>query len=517
MANHHLPALLVIMDGFGLAPQGADNAVAAASTPFIDSLYEKYPHTTLGASGEDVGLPDGQMGNSEVGHLNIGAGRIVFQELSRINNAIKDGSIKTNEVFTKTMDDVAASGKTLHLMGLMSPGGVHSMQSHCEALVSMAAERGVKTVRVHCFMDGRDVDPQSGAGYVAELVDFLAKVSAETGCDARVATVEGRYWAMDRDNRWERIQLAYDAITKASDVESDPVEGIKAFYEKDPRGDEFVDPFVCHNEGVADGDAVIFFNFRPDRARQMTRAFTEEGFDGFDREVVPALSHFVTMTEYDPSFNVEVAFPKTFPKNVLADVIAANGLKQLHTAETEKYAHVTFFLNGGIEEPKEGEERVLVASPKVATYDLKPEMSAPEVTEKLVAAINEDRADFYIVNFANCDMVGHTGVFDAAVKAVEAVDNALSQVIPAILAKGGFALITADHGNADHMFDEVDGVKKPFTAHTTNRVPFIVVDPAAKLTGIEDGRLSDIAPTMLSLAGLEPSAEMTGRVLAVEE
>ena len=517
MANHHLPALLVIMDGFGLAPQGADNAVAAASTPFIDSLYEKYPHTTLGASGEDVGLPDGQMGNSEVGHLNIGAGRIVFQELSRINNAIKDGSIKTNEVFTKTMDDVAASGKTLHLMGLMSPGGVHSMESHCEALVSMAAERGVKTVRVHCFMDGRDVDPQSGAGYVADLVDFLAKVSAETGCDARVATVEGRYWAMDRDNRWERVQLAYDAITKASDAESDPVEGIKAFYEKDPRGDEFVDPFVCHNEGVADGDAVIFFNFRPDRARQMTRAFTEEGFDGFDREVVPALSHFVTMTEYDPSFNVEVAFPKTFPENVLADVIAANGLKQLHTAETEKYAHVTFFLNGGIEEPKEGEERVLVASPKVATYDLKPEMSAPEVTEKLVAAINEDRADFYIVNFANCDMVGHTGVFDAAKAAVEAVDNALSQVIPAIQAKGGFALITADHGNADHMFDVVDGVEKPFTAHTTNRVPFIIVSDSAKLTGIEDGRLSDIAPTMLTMAGLEPSAEMTGRVLAVEE
>ena len=517
MANRHLPALLVIMDGFGLAPEGSDNAVSAANTPFIDSLYANYPHTTLGASGEDVGLPAGQMGNSEVGHLNIGAGRIVFQELSRINNAIKDGSLKENVVFTKTMDDVASAGKTLHLMGLMSPGGVHSMQSHCEALVSMAAERGVKTVRVHCFMDGRDVDPQSGAGYVAELVDFLAKVSAETGCDARVATVEGRYWAMDRDNRWERIQLAYDVLTKASDVESDPVEGIKAFYEKDPRGDEFVNPFVCHNEGMADGDAVIFFNFRPDRARQMTRAFTEEGFDGFEREVVPALSHFVTMTEYDPSFNVEVAFPKTFPQNVLADVIAANGLKQLHTAETEKYAHVTFFMNGGIEEPKEGEERVLVASPKVATYDLKPEMSAPEVTEKLVAAINEDRADFYIVNFANCDMVGHTGVFDAAVKAVETVDNALSQVIPAILAKGGFALITADHGNADHMFDEVDGVKKPFTAHTTNRVPFIVVDPAAKLTGIEDGRLSDIAPTMLALAGLEPSAEMTGRALAVEE
>ena len=516
MAERHLPALLVIMDGCGLAPQGADNAVAAANTPFLDSLYEKYPHTTLGASGEDVGLPDGQMGNSEVGHLNIGAGRIVFQELSRINNAIKDGSLNENPVFVKAMDDCAASGKTLHLMGLMSPGGVHSMQSHCEALVKMAAARSVKTVRVHCFMDGRDVDPHSGSGYVEELVEFLARLSEETGCDARVATVSGRYWAMDRDNRWERIKSAYDVLVNASSEDADPVAGIKAYYEKDERGDEFVEPFACHNEGINDGDAVIFFNFRPDRARQMTRAFTDTDFDGFDRELIK-LSHFVTMTEYDPSFNVEVAFPKTFPETVLADVIAANGLKQLHTAETEKYAHVTFFLNGGIEDPKEGEERVLVASPKVATYDLKPEMSAPEVTEKLVEAINEDRADFYIVNFANCDMVGHTGVFDAAVKAVEAVDEALSKVIPAILAKNGFALITADHGNADHMFDVAsDGAKHPFTAHTTNRVPFIIVDEKAHLTGIEDGRLSDIAPTMLTMAGLEPSAEMTGRVLAAE-
>ena len=518
MANRHLPALLVIMDGCGLAPANDENAVSCAKHPFLDSLYEKYPHTTLGASGEDVGLPDGQMGNSEVGHLNIGAGRIVFQELSRINNACKDGSLEHNEVLVAAMDDVKASGKTLHLMGLVSPGGVHSSMAHAEALVKMAAKRGVKCIRVHAFMDGRDVDPKSGLGYIDEFSAFLADVSENNGCDARVATVSGRYYAMDRDNRWERIQLAYDIITKPFDGEAGAHAGIEASYAADDRGDEFVKPFACKNEGVADGDAVIFFNFRPDRARQMTRAFTEADFDGFTREVAPKLSHFVTLTEYDPTFNVEVAFPKTFPQEVLADVIAENGLKQLHTAETEKYAHVTFFLNGGIEEPKSGEERVLVPSPKVATYDLKPEMSAPEVTEKLVAAINEDRADFYIVNFANCDMVGHTGVFEAAVKAVEAVDDALSKVIPAILAKGGFALITADHGNADHMFDvAADGTKHPFTAHTTNRVPFIIVDEKAKLTGIEDGRLSDIAPTMLTMAGLEPSKEMTGRVLACEE
>ncbi len=488
MPKRHLPALLVIMDGFGLAPAGDNNAVFKAKKPFLDKLWEEYPHTTLGASGEDVGLPAGQMGNSEVGHLNIGAGRIVFQELSRINNSIVDGSIEENPTLAKAMEDVAAHNGTVHLLGLVSPGGVHSMQRHGEVLSVLAAMHGVERIRFHCFMDGRDVDPHSGAGYIETLKENLEALSKYTGVDARIATVSGRYWAMDRDNRWERVQRAYDVITQASDADVDPVEGVKAYYERDERGDEFVEPFACHNEGVHDGDAMVFFNFRPDRAREMTRAFTEPDFDGFERAVAPKLSHFVTMTEYDDTFkNVEVAFPKTFPENVLADVIAQNGLKQLHTAETEKYAHVTFFLNGGVE-------------------------------EKLVEAINEDRADFYIVNYANCDMVGHTGVFDAAVKAVEAVDDGLSKVIPAILAKGGFALITADHGNADHMYDvDEAGEKHPFTAHTTNRVPFIVVDPAARLTGIEDGRLSDIAPTMLTLAGLEPSAEMTGRVLATEE
>lgn len=519
MAERHLPALLVIMDGFGLAPAGDNNAVYKANKPFLDELWEKYPHTTLGASGEDVGLPVGQMGNSEVGHLNIGAGRIVFQELSRINNAIIDGSIEENPTLAHAMSDVARIGGTVHLLGLVSPGGVHSMQRHGEVLSVLAAMHGVERIRFHCFMDGRDVDPHSGAGYLKTLQENLEALSKYTGVDARIATVSGRYWAMDRDNRWERVERAYDVITLPSDADVDPVEGVLAYYERDPRGDEFVEPFACHNEGVHDGDAMVFFNFRPDRAREMTRAFTQDGFDGFERKVAPRLSHFITMTEYDDTFkNVEVAFPKTFPENVLADVIAQNGLKQLHTAETEKYAHVTFFLNGGVEEPKEGEERVLVPSPKVATYDLQPEMSEPEVTEKLLAAIESDAADFYIVNYANCDMVGHTGVFDAAVKAVEAVDDGLSKIIPAILAKGGFALITADHGNADHMYDVDDeGVQHPFTAHTTNRVPLIVVDPKAKLTGIEDGRLSDIAPTLLSLAGLEPSAEMTGRILATEE
>lgn len=514
------PALLVIMDGFGLAPTGPENAVSQAKLPYIQSLLATYPHTTLGASGEDVGLPDGQMGNSEVGHLNIGAGRIVFQELSRINNAVRDGSIEQNPVLADAMDAVIAKDSVLHVMGLVSDGGVHSSMEHAEAIISMAAKRGVKRVRVDAFTDGRDVDPQSGAGFMEDLQAFCAKVSKETGADVKIATVSGRYWGMDRDNRWEREEKAYNAIVCAEGVPvASAAEGLRAFYAEDPRGDEFATPMIVEGAalGANDGDAFIFFNFRPDRAREMTRALTDPNFDGFTRQKWPKLSCFVTMTEYDPEFDVEIAFPKTVPAHVFADVIADEGLKQLHTAETEKYAHVTFFLNGGVEAEKEGETRVLIPSPKVATYDLKPEMSEPEVTEKLASAIRDDAADVYIVNYANCDMVGHTGVVQAAVKACEAVDDGLSRVVPEILAKGGFALITADHGNADHMYDVASsGERKPFTAHTTNRVPFIVVDPDAQLKGIEDGRLSDIAPTMLAMMGIDRPEEMTGRVLVEE-
>jgi 2,3-bisphosphoglycerate-independent phosphoglycerate mutase len=515
----HTPALLCILDGFGLAPTGPDNAVSQAKMPYIDSLYAIYPHTTLGASGEDVGLPDGQMGNSEVGHLNIGAGRIVFQELSRINNAVRDGSINENPALLDAMNSVKDSG-TLHIMGLVSNGGVHSSMEHAEALIKMAAKLGVNRIRIEAFTDGRDVDPQSGAGFMDDLDAFIDGVVKETGADVKIATVSGRYWGMDRDNRWEREERAYNAIVLGEGEHvSSAAAGLRAYYEKDPRGDEFAEPMVIDGAGAGtkDGDAFIFFNFRPDRAREMTRALTDPDFTGFERKVWPKLSAFVTMTEYDPTFDVTIAFPKTTPDNVLADVISQHGLKQLHTAETEKYAHVTFFLNGGIEEPKEGETRVLIPSPKVATYDLQPEMSEPLVTEKLAAAIRNDEADVYIVNYANCDMVGHTGVCSAAIKACEAVDDGMSRIVPEILAKGGFALITADHGNADHMFDtEPDGERRPFTAHTTNRVPFIVVDPDAKLKDIEDGRLSDIAPTLLAMMGLDRPAEMTGRVLVEE-
>ena len=509
------PVMLCIMDGFGWTPDETyGNAVAAANKPNLDKIFANYPMTTIQASGMAVGLPDGQMGNSEVGHTNMGAGRIVYQQLTLITKSIKDGEMFKNPVLVKNMKAAIDAGKAIHLMGLVGTGGVHSHADHWFGVLEMAKHMGAKDVYLHCIMDGRDTDPHSGKGFLADLQAKLDGLGI-----GKIASVSGRYYAMDRDNNWDREEKAYAAFVYGEgNHAANAAEAIEASYAADVT-DEFVIPVVtCEGGRVQDGDTVIFMNFRPDRARQMTRIFCDDNFTGFERRGDRKQVHYVCMAEYDATMpNCEVAYPPVELKNTLGEYLAAHGKTQLRIAETEKYAHVTFFLNGGIEEPKEGEERVLVASPKVATYDLQPEMSAPEVTEKLVAAINEDRSDFYIVNFANCDMVGHTGVFDAAVKAVEAVDDALSKVVPAILAKGGFALITADHGNADHMFDVAsDGSKHPFTAHTTNRVPFIIVDEKAKLTGIEDGRLSDIAPTMLTMAGIEPSAEMTGRVLATE-
>jgi 2,3-bisphosphoglycerate-independent phosphoglycerate mutase len=511
----NLPALLVIMDGLGWDEPGPANAVSLARTPRLDDLVARYPFTTLGASGTDVGLPPGQMGNSEVGHLNIGAGRVVMQELMRINHAVETGQIFDNPVLGPAMDAVAQSGATLHLMGLVSTGGVHSSFEHCAALVRMAARRNVRNLRVHAFLDGRDVAPGTGEGFVEELASLLANVSEQSGrLDARIGSVSGRYYAMDRDNRWDRVQRAWEAVVLGRGTElAAPVQGVRASYARGVT-DEFVVPFVCDDGGVQDGDAVVFFNFRPDRARELTRAFTDPAFDGFDRGRVPRLSSFVTMTEYDPQLDVQVAFPKAAPQNVLADVLAAQGLRQLHTAETEKYAHVTFFINGGVEKPKEGEERVLVASPKVATYDLQPQMSAPEVADGLVAAIEADEADVYVVNFANPDMVGHTGVLEAAVAAVEATDEAVGRVVDAVRAKGGAALVTADHGNADCMFTVgEDGARSPMTAHTCARVPFVVVADGYRIAEGEPGRLCDVAPTLLDLVGIAKPDEWTGRSL----
>ena len=508
------PLMLCILDGFGWVPNKTEgNAIAAAKTPNLDKLFATCPYTTIGASGMDVGLPDGQMGNSEVGHTNIGAGRIVYQELTRITKAIQDGSIRSNEAIVNAMKAAIENGKAIHLMGLLSAGGVHSHIQHLFGLLDMAKDMGAKEIYVHAIMDGRDVPPDSGKGYIDELQAKLDELGV-----GKIASISGRYYAMDRDNRWDRVEKAYAAFVYGEGMKGTPAEVMANSYAEGVT-DEFVVPAVtCEGGRVSEGDTVIFFNFRPDRAREITRTFVDDAFTGFERKNGRFAVNYVCFTQYDATMpNVDVAFKPQSLTNVMGEYLAKCGKTQLRIAETEKYAHVTFFFNGGVEAPFEGEDRALIASPKVATYDLQPEMSAFEVADECVKRIESGKYDVIILNFANCDMVGHTGVFEAAVKAVEAVDEALSKVIPAIQAKGGFALITADHGNADHMFDEVDGEKKPFTAHTTNRVPFIVVSDTAKLVGIEDGRLSDIAPTMLTMAGLEPSAEMTGRVLAIEE
>ena len=514
-AQLRLPACLIIMDGFGLAEPGPGNAISLADTPVLDGLFAAEPHTRLEASGEAVGLPEGQMGNSEVGHLNIGAGRVVFQELTRVNRACRDGSLSSNPEITAAFDAAKKPGAALHLMGLLSDGGVHSSNEHLYALIDAAVAAGVGRIMVHCFMDGRDVPPASGAEYMRELIDYMeravAKSPAGTVPEVGVASVSGRYYAMDRDNRWERVSRAYNAIVSAEPYHDlAAVAAMEASY-ADNVTDEFVEPVALDARGMRDGDAVIFFNFRPDRARELTRALTDPDFAGFDRAAWPQV-HFVCLTEYDPSIPAPVAFPKEFPENVLADVLADAGLSQYHIAETEKYAHVTFFLNGGREAEKAGESRKLVASHKVATYDLQPEMSEPEVTDALVSAIDADAADVYIVNFANCDMVGHTGIVDAARQAVEAVDVGVGRVLDAIRRKGGVALVTADHGNADCMIAEDGGA---FTAHTTAPVPLILVDASGAglaLSGAE-GRLADIAPTLLAMVGLEAPPEMTGESL----
>ena len=504
------PVLLCIMDGFGWVPNETyGNAVVAAKTPHLDALMAKYPMTTIDASGMAVGLPDGQMGNSEVGHTNMGAGRIVYQQLTLITKSIRDGEMFKNPVLVKNMKAAIEAGKAIHLMGLVGTGGVHSHADHWFGVLEMAKHMGAKEVYLHCITDGRDTDPHAGKGFLADLQAKLDELGV-----GKIASVSGRYYAMDRDNNWDREEKAYAAFVYGEgNHAANAAEAIEASYAAD-KTDEFVLPCVtCEGGRVQDGDTVIFMNFRPDRARQMTRIFCDDDFKGFERRGGRKQVNYVCMAEYDATMpNCEVAYPPVELKNVLGQYLSENGKTQLRIAETEKYAHVTFFFNGGVEAPYEGEDRCVIPSPKVATYDLKPEMSAPEVAAECKKRIESGEYDVIILNFANCDMVGHTGVFDAAVKAVEAVDAAVKEVVEAVLAAGGCAFLTADHGNAEKMMNP-DGT--PFTAHTTNVVPFVAIGCGdVKLR--EGGCLADIAPTMLPYIGLPVPAEMTGKSIIVE-
>lgn len=499
------PLALIILDGYGYNPESYGNAIAAANTPYLDNLFATCPHTTIGASGMDVGLPDGQMGNSEVGHTNIGAGRIVYQELTRITKSIKDGDFFENPVLNEAIENCKKNDSALHLMGLLSDGGVHSHNTHLYGLLELAKKAGLTKVYVHCFMDGRDVPPTSGKDFVEALMAEMKKIGV-----GEIATISGRYYAMDRDNRWDRVEKAYNAMVFGEgEYFENPVDIMTASY-TDNVTDEFVIPAVCSKNGkISENDSVILFNFRPDRAREITRTFVDDDFNGFERKNGRFPLYFVCMTQYDVTMpNVNVAFKPQSLTNTFGEYIADKGLTQLRIAETEKYAHVTFFFNGGVEASFKNEDRALISSPKVATYDLQPEMSAYEVANEVVNRINSDKYDVIILNYANCDMVGHTGIFDAAVNAVEAVDKCVSKTVDAILAKGGVALITADHGNADQMY-EPDG--SPFTAHTTNRVPLLVAGMDCELA--DDGVLADLAPTMLKILGLPQPAEMTGKSL----
>ncbi len=510
------PVVLMILDGYGLNSRTDGNAVAQAKTPVMDRLMAEYPFVKGNASGMAVGLPDGQMGNSEVGHLNMGAGRIVYQELTRITKEIQDGTFFENPALLDAVNNCKKNGSALHMFGLLSDGGVHSHNTHLYGVLELAKRNGLDKVYVHCFLDGRDTPPASGKGYAEQLEAEMKKIGV-----GRIASVMGRYYAMDRDNNYDRVKLAYDALTKGEGLKADggPA-GIQASYDREET-DEFVKPTVVEQDGrpvgiIQDKDSVIFFNFRPDRAREITRAFCDDAFKGFDRGKRLDLT-YVCFSDYDPTIpNKEVAFHKIAVTNTFGEWLAANGMKQARIAETEKYAHVTFFFNGGVEEPNEGEDRVLVNSPKdVATYDLKPEMSAYGVCDKLTEAIRSGKYDVIIINFANPDMVGHTGVEAAAIKAVEAVDECVGKAVDAIMDVDGVLFICADHGNAEQLVDYETGA--PFTAHTTNQVPFILVNYDAGYTLREGGCLADIIPTLIQIMGKEQPEEMTGKSLLVEK
>ena len=503
------PVMLVIMDGFGCRHETKDNAVAQANLKVLPKLWDEYPHSHLEASSEFVGLPYGQIGNSEVGHLNIGAGRIVYQALTKITKDIKDGEFFKKPVLVEAMNNVKEKGSALHLLGLVSPGGVHSSEQHLFGLLDMAKRFGLTKVYVHAFLDGRDVLPRSAGPFLQELQDKCDELGL-----GEIVTISGRYYAMDRDKRWDRVQKAYDAVALGEGPTAPDAETcLQESYAKDI-SDEFVIPTVIKKHPVEDGDSVVFFNFRPDRARQLTAAFGQDDFAGFARPKKLDV-YFATMTRYEDDLPAHVVYDKERIPNVLGEVLSKAGKKQLRIAETEKYAHVTYFFNGGEETPFPGEDRILVPSPKVATYDLQPEMNAPIVTDKVIAAINEDKYDMIILNFANPDMVGHTGVFAAAEKAVETVDTMIGKIVEALKPFDGQLLIIADHGNCELMADPETG--EPYTAHTTNPVPCILVSEEHKQDKLQDGILADVAPTLLYLAGMQAPVEMTGKVLVVPE
>ncbi|HOQ23381.1 MAG TPA: 2,3-bisphosphoglycerate-independent phosphoglycerate mutase [Bacillota bacterium] len=511
MELKYRPVTLIVLDGWGENPNQRDNAVKEAKTPFLDQLFASCPHAMLLTSGEAVGLPEGQMGTSEVGHLNIGAGRVVYQSLVRISKALREGELLQNPVFMEILNYTLQTGRPLHLMGLVSPGGVHSHTEHLYGLIRLAKEHGVKEVYIHAFLDGRDTPPASAKGYLQELQDEMDRIGL-----GRIATVSGRYYAMDRDNRWERVEKAYAAMVYGEgETANDPLEAVQNSYDKGVT-DEFVLPTVIMEGGrpvatIKPEDPAIFFNFRPDRAREITRALVDPDFKGFERRTGYIKPHFACMTQYDETLDVPLIFPpEERMKNILGEYLSKLGLKQLRIAETEKYAHVTFFFNGGEEVPFPGEDRILIPSPKVATYDLKPEMSAYEVTETVLQKIAEDTYDVIIMNYANCDMVGHTGVKTAAINAVEAVDECLSRVVPAVTSRGGVVIICADHGNAENMVDQE--THAPHTAHTTNPVPVIIVGLNRPAT-VNNGILADVAPTVLDLLGVPKPEEMTGKSL----